>query len=240
MRYRNWRFISILLALAFLLPALAACQPKVEATETAPIGEEEEAVVEEVVEEEAVPAEPVTMRLGTTFIWNGNNLGVEVGGWLAYRLIFDSIVEFGARGITMPGLAESWTVDDTGLVWTFKIREGITFHDGTPCTAEEIAWSLTWMEEVGFDSIAYMWSGMFEEVVALDATTLQITTFSPISYMEYVLSYSFVVPESVWGEITDHETMAAYTGEDATIGTGPFIVKEWVPEEYLIFQPLLN
>lgn len=236
MRYRNWRFISILLALAFLLPALAACQPKVEATETAPIGEEEEAVVEEVVEEEAVPAEPVTMRLGTTFIWNGNNLGVEVGGWLAYRLIFDSIVEFGARGITMPGLAESWTVDDTGLVWTFKIREGITFHDGTPCTAEEIAWSLTWMEEVGFDSIAYMWSGMFEEVVALDATTLQITTFSPISYMEYVLSYSFVVPESVWGEITDHETMAAYTGEDATIGTGPFIVKEWVPEEYLILE----
>ena len=78
------------------------------------------------------------------------------------------------------------------------------------------------MEEVGFDSIAYMWSGMFEEVTALDDTTLQIKTFTPISYMNYVLSYSFVVPKSVWGDITDHDTMAAYTEEDATVATGPF------------------
>ncbi len=42
----------------------------------------------------------------------------------------------------VPGLAESWEVSDDGLVWTFKIREGVTFHDGTPLTAEDVAWSL--------------------------------------------------------------------------------------------------
>ena len=237
MRYKKWRLISILLVIAFMIPALAACQPKVEAPVPAPVEEEEAAAVEEADEpEEASPPEPVIMRVGTTSIWDGNNLGVEVTGWLPYRLVYDSIIEFGPNGTFIEGLAESWSVDDSGLVWTFKIRDGITFHDGTPCTAEEVAWSLTWMEEIDFDSIAYMWSDLFEEVVALDANTLQITTMSPISYMEYALSYSFVVPQSVWGEMADHDTMAAYTEVDATTGTGPFIVNEWVPDEYLILD----
>lgn len=237
MRLRNWRFFSILLVFAFIIPALAACAPKTVPPE-APPAEEAEAPKEEATkpEEEAEPAGPVVMRVGTTSIWDGNNLGVEVSGWLPYRLVFDSIIEFGPNGTFVPGLAETWTVDDSGLVWTFKIREGATFHDGTPCTAEEVAWSLIWMEGIGFDSIAYMWAGLFEEVVALDATTLQITTVSPISYLEYALSYSFVVPEAVWGGMADHDAMAAYTGEDATTGTGPFVFNEWVPDEYLILD----
>jgi peptide/nickel transport system substrate-binding protein len=192
--------------------------------------------VEEVVTATPEPAEPVTLRVGTTYLMDGNNLGVETSAWGIYRLMFDAIVEFGENESFIPGLAESWSVDDAGLVWTFKIREGITFHDGTPCTAEDIAWSLTWMEEIGYDSIAYMWAGLFTDVTALDPTTLQITTEAPLGIMEYVLSYSFVVPRSVWGDMTDHETMAAYTGEDATTGTGPYIFGEWVPDEYLILE----
>jgi peptide/nickel transport system substrate-binding protein len=192
--------------------------------------------VEEVVTATPPPAEPVTLRVGTTYLMDGNNLGVETSAWGIYRLMFDAIVEYGENESFIPGLAESWSVDDTGLVWTFKIREGITFHDGTPCTAEEIAWSLKWMEEIGFDSIAYMWAGLFTDVTALDPTTLQITTETPLGIMEYALSYSFVVPQSVWGDMTDHETMAAYTGEDATTGTGPYIFGEWVPDEYLILE----
>jgi peptide/nickel transport system substrate-binding protein len=92
------------------------------------------------------------------------------------------------------------------------------------------------MEEIGYDSIAYMWSGLFADVTAPDATTLQITTKEPVGYMEYVLSYAFVVPRSVWGDMTDHDTMAGYTGEDATIGTGPYVFSEWVPDEYLILE----
>ncbi|MEE8569310.1 MAG: ABC transporter substrate-binding protein [Anaerolineales bacterium] len=197
---------------------------------------EVEVEVEEVVTATPEPAEPVTFRIGVTYLWDGNNLGVENSAWGIYRLLYDAIIEFGEDESFIPGLAESWTVDETGLVWTFKIGEGITFHDGTPCTAEEIAWSLTWMEEIGFDSIAYMWAGLFTDVTALDATTLQITTDTPLGMMEYVLSYSFVAPQSVWGDIDDHDTMAAYTGEDATTGTGPYVFGEWVPDEYLILD----
>jgi peptide/nickel transport system substrate-binding protein len=245
----NRKLINSIVTMVLIASFLAACggaqktaettiEPTVPVITTAPI--KTAAPTETTAPTETAaptkPPSPVVMRVGTTSFWDGNNLGVEVSGWMVYRLLFDSIVEFGPNGAFIPGLAESWSVDDTGLVWTFKIRPGVTFHDGTPCKAEDIAWSLTWMEQVGFNSIAYMWAGLFSEVKALDDTTLQITTVSPLSYMEYVLSYSFVVPKSVWGNITDHDTMAAYTGENATTGTGPFKFVEWTPGEYLILE----
>jgi peptide/nickel transport system substrate-binding protein len=235
-----WKLLAVLVILAMIIP-LAGCKKEAaEPTQAAPVTEPTEPPKEEPTKapppEPTETPEPAVFKVGTTYLWDGNNLGVETSAWGIYRLLFDSIVEFGANESFIPGLAESWSVDDTGLVWTFKIREGVTFHDGTPCTAEDIAWSLKWMEEIGFDSIAYMWAGLFSDVTAVDATTLQITTASPVGYMEYVLSYSFVVPQSVWGDISDHETMAAYTGEDATIGTGPYIFNEWVPDEYLILD----
>jgi len=258
---RLGKVFALLVILALIVPGLVSCAtPEPEVVEkvvtqivvetvvetvivegTPEVVEKEvtrivEVEVEEVVTATPEPAEPVTLRLGTTYLWDGNNLGVENSAWGIYRLLFDAIVEYGENESFIPGLAESWSVDDSGLVWTFKIREGITFHDGTPCTAEEIAWSLKWMEEVGFDSIAYMWAGLFTDVTAVDATTLQITTDSPLGSMEYVLSYSFVAPQSVWGDMDDHDTMAAYTGEDAPTGTGPYVFGEWMPDEYLILE----
>jgi peptide/nickel transport system substrate-binding protein len=239
MKNNLWKLLATAIVLALLV---AGCAPATEApkptitTEPTKVSEPTKATEPTKAPEPTKPEGPVVMRVGTTSIWDGNNLGVEVSGWLVYRLLFDTIVEFGPNAEFVPGLAESWSVDDSGLVWTFKIRKGVTFHDGTPCKAEDIAWSLKWMEEIGFDSIAYMWKGLFKEVVALDDTTLQITTVSPVSYMEYVLSYSFVVPRSVWGNMTDHDTMAAYTGKDATTGTGPFKFVEWVQGEHLILE----
>jgi peptide/nickel transport system substrate-binding protein len=240
MKSNFWKLLAVLVILTMIVPLAGCGKETAEPTEAPPVVEPTEPPAEEPTEapppEPTEPPEPAVFKVGTTYLWDSNNLGVETSGWGIYRLLFDSLVEFGANESFIPGLAESWSVDDSGLVWTFKIREGVTFHDGTPCTAEEIAWSLTWMEEVGFDSIAYMWAGLFEDVTALDATTLQITAFNPVGYMEYALSYSFVVPQSVWGDISDYETMAAYTDEDATTGTGPYIFNEWVTDEYMILD----
>jgi peptide/nickel transport system substrate-binding protein len=239
MKSKFWKLLAVLVISTMIVP-LSGCKKETAEPTQAPVIEPTEPPKAEPTKaptpEPTEPPEPAVFKVGTTYLWDGNNLGVETSAWGIYRLLFDSIVEFGANESFIPGLAESWSVDDTGLVWTFKIREGITFHDGTPCTAEDIAWSLKWEEEIGFDSIAYMWAGLFLEVTAVDATTLQITTGSPVGYMEYVLSYSFVVPQSVWGDISDHDTMAAYTGEDAPTGTGPFVFGEWVPDEYLILD----
>src|SRR4051812_32661979 len=58
-----------------------------------------------------------------------------------FRHIFDTLIISDARGQPMPGLALSWTpvADD---VWIFKLRPGVTFHDGSPFTAGDVAFSL--------------------------------------------------------------------------------------------------
>ena len=183
-----------------------------------------------------VPTGLVTMRVGTTYILDTINVNVSWTSWSIWRLIYDALVETSALGVYRPGLAESWSVSDDGLTWTFKIREGVTFHDGTPCTAEDVAWSLNWMKTVGNDSLSYLWDDETEEIVALDDTTLQIKTPFPVGNMEYRMFWAFIVPKSVWGGIDNYDDMAAYTELDAATGTGPFKVVDYAPDEYLILE----
>ncbi len=234
----------VLLALLLLLGSLflVACDQDDDGDEAAV----EETVVEETVVDkeptsepppptEEPPAEPVTMRVGTTYILDTVNVNVSWTSWAIWRLLYDSVVEGAELGVYAPGLAESWEVSDDGLVWTFKIREGVTFHDGTPCTAEDVAWSLNWMISVGSDSLAYLWWN-FTDVVALDDTTLQVTTGDPIGNMEYLMYWAFIVPESVWSSFETYDDMAEFADFTAATGTGPYELVDWQTDEYLILQ----
>jgi peptide/nickel transport system substrate-binding protein len=260
MKSGMWKLLAVVVVVAMLVPALAACGPTPEPEiikETVVVTEKETVIVTEkeevevtkvVVEKEEVEVEvvvtatpeprpegPVEMRVGTTFILDTSNINVSWTSWGIWRQIYDSIVETAELGIYRPGIAEEWSVSEDGLTWTFKIREGMTFHDGTPLTAEEVAWSLNWMINVENDSLSYLWWN-FEQVVALDETTLQITTGTPVGNMEYLLFWAFIVPESVWGQFDNYDDMSAFSGVEAMVGSGPFRVTDFVPDEYLIME----
>jgi peptide/nickel transport system substrate-binding protein len=181
------------------------------------------------------PTGEVTMRVGATYILDTININVSWTSWSIWRLIYDSVVETSALGAYRPGLAESWSVSEDGLVWTLKIREDVTFHDGTPCTAEDVAWSLNWMINVGNDSLSYLWWN-FTDVTALDDTTLQITTGDPLGNMEYLMFWAFIVPESVWGQFDNYDDMSEFAELAAATGTGPYKVTDYVADEYLILE----
>jgi len=189
---------------------------------------------EEVPAEEIPSAEPVTLKVGTTYIWDTAN---PTFGWYGYTIrymIYDTLVEEMGISNFQPGLAESWTVSDDGLVWTFKIREWVKFHDGTPCDANAVAWSLNWTLENDIETFAfYLYN--FSEIVALDDTTLQVTLSDPVGNMEYLLMYVWILPESVWGTMTYDEIME-FEDLSAGIGTGPYVLKEWSEGEHLIME----
>ncbi|MBN1178160.1 MAG: ABC transporter substrate-binding protein [Anaerolineae bacterium] len=218
---KSWLYVSLALVV-ILATLLAACgpQPTTPTEEgTAPPPEEDE---------------PVTLRVGTTYIWDTAN---PTFGWYNYTLrylLYDTLVEEAGISDFVPGLAEEWEVSDDGLVWTFKIREGVTFHDGTPCTAEDVAWSLNWTIENEIETFSfYLYN--FQEVVALDDTTLQVTLSEPVGNMEYLLMYVWILPRSVWGEMSYDEIME-FEDMAAGIGTGPYKLVEWVEGEYLIIE----
>jgi len=179
-------------------------------------------------------AEPVTLRVGTTYIWDTAN---PTYGWYNYALrylLYDTLVEEAGISNFVPGLAEDWDVSEDGLVWTFKIREGVTFHDGTPLNAEEVAWSLNWTLEYEPETFAFYLAN-FDEVVAPDDTTVQVTLSDPVGNMEYLLMYVWILPRSVWEGMTSDEIME-FEDLSAGIGTGPYKLVDWVEGEYLILE----
>ncbi len=229
MKHKLTILLTLMMAMVLIL---SACGGQ-EAPE-APAPAEPEAPVEPAEPAEAPADELTTLDVGTTYIWDTAN---PTFGWYGYTIrymIYDTLVEEMGISNFQPGLAESWEVSDDGLVWTFKIREGVKFHDGTACDANAVAWSLNWTLEQDVETFAfYLYN--FEEIVALDDTTLQVTLSSPVGNMEYLLMYVWILPESVWGEM-DYDAMMEFEDIAAATGTGPYVLKEWSEGEYLILE----
>lgn len=237
MNNKMYKLFAILVALLLVAAALASCRtaeteaPEAEVTE-APEAE----VTEPPAEETSAPeeGEPFTLNIGTDYIWDTANPAI---GWYNYALrylLYDTLVEEAGIANFVPGLAESWEVSDDGLVWTFKIREGVTFHDGTPLNAEEVAWSLNWTIENEIETFAFYLVN-FSEIVALDDTTLQVTLSEPVGNMEYLLMYVWILPRSVWEGMT-YDEILEFEDLSAGIGTGPYKLVDWVEGEYLTLE----
>jgi peptide/nickel transport system substrate-binding protein len=101
-------------------------------------------------------------------------------------------------------------------------------------TAEEVAWSLNWTIENEIETFSFYLAN-FEEIVALDDTTLQVTLSDPVGNMEYLLMYVWILPKSVWGEMSLDEIME-FEDIAAGIGTGPYKLVEWSEGEFLILE----
>ena len=70
---------------------------------------------------------------------------------MTYANIFEGLVQISGDGAVVPALAESWDISDDGLVYTFDLREGVTFHDGTPFACEIVTFSYERALRSGFD-----------------------------------------------------------------------------------------
>jgi peptide/nickel transport system substrate-binding protein len=141
-------------------------------------------------EAEAGPAqEGGTLVFGVEAIQGNSDPGIfaTFGDWMAIDCI--------ARGLThidyettepQPALAESWEVSDDLLVYTFKLREGLTFHDGNPVTAEDCRRSfMRLMDESdpsrpeGTYAIAELGGDNLKEVRAVDERTFEMVLEEP-------------------------------------------------------------
>ncbi|MEI4232095.1 ABC transporter substrate-binding protein [Roseovarius sp. D22-M7] len=126
------------------------------------------------------------------------------------------LVRPGPDGTPQPDLATKWAPDDEGRVWTFRIREGVRFHDGTPLDAEDVVYSIARVIDPEYGSPARAAVKMIERIEATGRLTVRMTLDSsfadlPLQLMDPRLR---IIPEG------SGETVAR-TG----IGTGPFRVE---------------
>ena len=97
----------------------------------------------------ATEAEPVVLRIGVTQSARPPEMNpFQTISSMGYALLadrYDLLVTFGPDLTPAPGLAESWETSPDGLTWTYHIREGATWHDGVPVTAEDVRFTLQYI-----------------------------------------------------------------------------------------------
>ncbi len=216
-----------LLIIVLLIVLLVACGTP-QATETP------EPVDTGTTEPAPVDTGPVVMRAG----WAGSpdtlNPGTAVlaEAYTAFELIYDSMYQLNLDGTYSLELAESVAVSDDGTVWTFNIRDGFKFHDGEPLTAADIAFTYNFYQTNPDFPFLPVYTDYFASVEAPDDSTVVITLTQAIPNMESQLIFLYVLPEHIWSALEGDP--AEYENLDM-IGSGPFKLVEYAPDEFIHF-----
>ncbi len=136
-----------------------------------------------------------------------------------YSNVFEGLTRFMSDGSVVEGLAESWEISEDGTTYTFTLRDGVTFHDGTTMDAEDVKFTL---DRARADDSVNAQKALFEgisEVTVVDPSTVEVNLSAPDGNFLFNMAWGdavIVAPESIEGI------------KQSPIGTGPFTFEEWV------------
>ena len=160
------------------------------------------------------------------------NPHLYAGEMYAQEMLYETLINIGPNGYE-PCLAESWNISEDGKTYTFNIRKGVTFSDGTICDAHAI--------KANFDAILenksrHTWLEMMhllESVDLIDDYTIQIKLSKPyypmLTELGVTRPFAMISPKAMKNGSTKD-------GVNAYIGTGPYVLKKFVTDEYAIFE----
>jgi len=150
--------------------------------------------------------------------------------WM-FSLIVEGLVKGSNDGTSIePALADSWDISEDGLLYTFHLKPGVKFSDGTPVTGEDWVWSLLRARDT--DAPFSFIAEVIENVTSPDDNTLIIKLKEPWALLLADLAmFNLTVQEKSYFEGMNSE---AYSKKP--IGTGPYMIKEWEIGEYLLFE----
>jgi peptide/nickel transport system substrate-binding protein len=127
--------------------------------------------------------------------------------------IYDSLLNMDVNGNYYPLVAESWDVTADGKEYTFHIRKGITFHDGSPLTAKDVVYSAMKMKNSPFKVRV---SKLFDSAEAVDDYTMKFILPQPAAPFLYEIAYNFAVYSEAATEAAGEKF------KDNPIGCGPY------------------
>lgn len=168
-----------------------------------------------------------TVTLNPREIKNGN------GDIFADEMLYNGIVRNDPNGPdkVVPGLAESWDVSKDGLTYTFHLRKGLKYSDGSPLTAEDVAWNLEQFADPEVNiSLAGVAAGM-ESAKATDETTVVVKLEHPVAAFLYNLA---IFPAFIVDKAKLEKEGPAFWKHP--VGTGPFRLKEFAGGSHITFE----
>jgi ABC-type dipeptide transport system, periplasmic component len=126
----------------------------------------------------------------------------------------------------IPGLAESWNISADGKTYTFKLRSGVKFHDGSDMTAEDVVSTIRRVQSKEIASPLASRLSAIDGAKAVDPLTVELTLKEPSAPLLSSLATIAVVPSEVE---TNKDAL-----QKAPVGTGPFKFQEWQPNGFIL------
>ncbi|WP_324652539.1 ABC transporter substrate-binding protein [Georgenia sp. H159] len=163
-------------------------------------------------------------------------LDPHVGGNYPQALIstqyLEPLVGRDTDGQIQPWLATDWEVSEDGLTWDLTLADGLTFTDGTPLDAEAVKVNVEHLQDPDTaSSTGYLAVQKIAEVEPVDATHVRFHLSEPDSALLESLSMQWTAMQSPAGIARGMDENCA-----APIGTGPFVVAEWVPQQHVVLE----
>lgn len=145
-------------------------------------------------------------------------------GWL--RFVYDTFAKNNAAGETVPWAASAWEFTDPTTV-KITLREGMTFHDGEPVTADDAVFTLNKVVELQPPAMSSRIANL-AGAEKIDDLTFNVKLKAPdASFVTTVLPYAFILPEHVWADYTGDFVARDVVADGVVIGSGPFKFKTW-------------
>ena len=175
----------------------------------------------------------VTLRVGLTQDWEVLNptSGYTVAAYEVWNLHYATLTDKAADDFaTTPGLAESWEEVEPGIEYVYTLREGLTWSDDEPLTAEDVAWNINTGRDQGWDNMVSTVGNI--EATAEDERTLRLVSSVPDPKLPTMDVY--LVPQHIWEPIaTDYDAATQYAADDG-VGSGPFVITEFTPGQSVV------
>ena len=220
--------ISILLAICMLAGLFSGCGASADEPAV------EENAAEESVETEAEneAEEPVFVTIASGVDIGDMNPHLANAAIFAQNYVYEGLVVYEDGGI-QPGLAETWDISPDGLTYTFHLRENATYSDGTALTAENVV--------KNFDAIfsanlfGYMGAVSYmDHYTAVDEHTFEIVLTE--AYAPVLHDLAAVRPFRMLGDAGFMDDGSTAEGIKEIVGTGPWMLTEYVENEYATFE----
>jgi peptide/nickel transport system substrate-binding protein len=162
--------------------------------------------------------------------------------------LFDTLVSF-QRGSTElePALATEWETSDDKLVWTFRLREGVNFHDGTPVDAAAVAFSFERQRDPAHparratSAFSYYHNNFkqLDKVEAVDPRTVRFTLkepYAPFLAALALFNCAIVSPTAFASEGKGADGRYTYNFAQRPVGSGPFVFESWEKDAHITLR----
>ena len=179
---------------------------------------------------QAQAADPVVFTVGMLSDVDSLNpfTGVLAESYEIFQLQYATLMQPSSADFTpAPGLAESWEESADGKTWTYTLRPDLVWSDGTPLTANDVAYTFNRILEGRYEQRNYgNYVRNITSVEATDDRTVVMTVRAPSPIMERLAVY--ILPEHVWSGV-DTKAVKSFANEpegEPLVGSGPFLVAE--------------